>query len=92
MTIDKPRQAVFQTAGAFTIMLRTTSERYQGSALLTRSPELLENILLQLPAINIFGVQRVCRQFRDLISSSVALQEQMFLRSSAVERETWVLK
>lgn len=54
--------------------------------------ELLENILLYLPPKTIFGVQRVCRQFRDVVATSAMLQEKMFLRlRPGTARETWAI-
>ncbi|KAK3070180.1 hypothetical protein LTR53_010902 [Teratosphaeriaceae sp. CCFEE 6253] len=67
MTIDGPRQAVFQTA------------------------EMLENILLHLPARSIFGAQRVCRQFRDIVATSIQLRKRLFLTPPDVTAtETWI--
>ncbi|TKA72678.1 hypothetical protein B0A55_06286 [Friedmanniomyces simplex] len=42
--------------------------------------ELLENILLHMPAKSVIGAQRVCRQFRDVVATSVQLQRKLFLR------------
>lgn len=55
--------------------------------------ELLEHIILCLPMKTIFGIQRVCRQFRDVIAASPKIQEKMFLRlRSDMPEETWVLE
>lgn len=42
--------------------------------------EILENILSYLPNRTIFGVQRVCRQWRNAIAGSPTIQERLFLR------------
>ncbi|KAK5739295.1 hypothetical protein LTR17_005401 [Elasticomyces elasticus] len=52
--------------------------------------ELLENILVHAPVKTIFGVQRVCRQFRDIVKTSIILQDRMFLRPPPAEVvEVW---
>ncbi|KAK3634960.1 hypothetical protein LTR22_019452 [Elasticomyces elasticus] len=53
--------------------------------------ELLENILVHAPVKTIFGVQRVCRQFRDIVKTSIILQDKMFLRppTTAEAVEVW---
>lgn len=54
--------------------------------------ELLEQIILYLPMENIFGIQRVCQQFRDIIASSTKIKTKMFLRLQInVSDEAWVL-
>jgi hypothetical protein len=53
--------------------------------------EIVENILSFLPLENIFGVQRVCRGWKNIIASSPALQEKMFLRLRNDTSETWML-
>ncbi|OQO10544.1 hypothetical protein B0A48_03841 [Cryoendolithus antarcticus] len=56
--------------------------------------ELLERILLQLEPKIIFGVQRVCTQFRDILASSPRLREMCWLRlpiqPTGHEIERWV--
>jgi hypothetical protein len=55
--------------------------------------ELLEQIILCLPMKTIFGIQRVCRQFRDVIAASPKIQEKMFLRlRNIVPKEAWTLE
>lgn len=66
-----------------------TTDAPRHSALFT--PELLETILLQLPALDVVPAQRVCRQFRDVIRTSVKLQRKVFLLPSGDEEQTWVL-
>ncbi|KAI6788174.1 hypothetical protein KC360_g8708 [Hortaea werneckii] len=51
--------------------------------------ELLENIFIQLPPRKIFVIQRVCKQFRDVVASSVKLQQRLFLRSDGTEAQAW---
>ncbi|KAI7158515.1 hypothetical protein KC349_g4800 [Hortaea werneckii] len=51
--------------------------------------ELLENIFIQLPPRKSFVIQRVCKQFRDIVASSVKLQQRLFLRSDGTEAEEW---
>lgn len=43
-------------------------------------PELLENILGRLPPTKIITTQRVCRQFQDVIETSVMVREKLLLR------------
>lgn len=50
--------------------------------------ELLEQIFLHLPAKTIYGSQRVCRQFRDIVQMSVELQQKLFLRICGVQLPT----
>ncbi|KAK5723749.1 hypothetical protein LTR15_005449 [Elasticomyces elasticus] len=47
--------------------------------------ELLESILLHLSAKQVFGIQRVCKQFRDIVATSILLQQKLFLRTSRVD-------
>ena len=42
--------------------------------------ELLEQIILYLPMKTIFGIQRVCQKFRNVIATSPEIQTKMFLR------------
>ncbi|KAK0254406.1 hypothetical protein B0A54_13182 [Friedmanniomyces endolithicus] len=42
--------------------------------------ELLEDILILLPLKKIFVIQRVCRQFRKVVATSVKIQQKLFLR------------
>ena len=51
--------------------------------------ELLENIFMQLPPRKIFVIQRVCKQFRDIVATSVKLQQRLFLRSDGTEAQEW---
>jgi len=53
--------------------------------------ENLENILTFLPPRTLFGVQRVSRQWKDLIARSLPIQEKMFLRCKATAPEVWML-
>jgi hypothetical protein len=53
--------------------------------------EILENILSYLPNRTVFGVQRVCRQWRDVISGSPTIQDKLFLRLRGQTPETWLL-
>lgn len=54
--------------------------------------ELLEGILSFLPPKQLFVVQRVCKQWRDIIASSPELQKKMFLRVDERPRHNWGLK
>ena len=54
-------------------------------------PEILEDVLRFMPSKNFFGVQRVCSQWKDLIASSPAIQEKLFLRLRNDMSETWLL-
>jgi hypothetical protein len=53
--------------------------------------EILENILSYLPNRTVFGVQRVCRQWRDAIAVSPTIQDELFLRLRGQTPETWLL-
>jgi hypothetical protein len=53
--------------------------------------EILENILSYLPNRTVFGVQRVCRQWRDAIAVSPTIQDKLFLRLRGQTPETWLL-
>jgi len=53
--------------------------------------EILEKVLSFLPSFNLFRLQRVCRQWRDLIARSPSIREKMFLRVCAKTPETWML-
>ena len=54
--------------------------------------ELLEHIIVHLPARNIFGVQRVCQSFRNVIKTSTAIQEKLFLKPSTQKAQMWELR
>lgn len=55
--------------------------------------ELLEQVILCLPMKKIFGIQRVSRQFRDVIAASPKIQEKMWLRlRNDFPKEQWVLE
>ena len=54
--------------------------------------ELLENVMLYVPPKNVFGAQRMCRQFRDIVATSVKLRQKLFLRSTGQEEESWSLQ
>lgn len=54
--------------------------------------ELLENILLQLPAKTVIGAQRTCRQFRDIVTTSAKIREHVFLRSISEEWPPWIVQ
>lgn len=47
--------------------------------------ELLEHILLQLSQVQIFGVQRVCAKWKDVVEGSGALQERMLYAEFLIE-------
>ncbi|KAI7281629.1 hypothetical protein KC345_g4052 [Hortaea werneckii] len=51
--------------------------------------ELLENIVMQLPPRKIFVIQRVCKQFRDIVATSVKIQQRLFLRADGFETPKW---
>ena len=55
-----------------------------------KTAELLENILLHLPVMTIFGVQRVSRQFHDIVATSTAIRQKLFLKSSGERQQTWI--
>jgi hypothetical protein len=53
--------------------------------------ELLENILSHLPPKQLFGVQRVCRLWKDFIARSSGIQEKLFLKLQGRPAELWAL-
>lgn len=54
--------------------------------------ELLESILVYLPPKTLFGVQRVSKQFQAIITTSIPIQEKMFLRLRNKPQQSWSLK
>jgi hypothetical protein len=54
--------------------------------------ELLESILVCLPPKNLFGVLRVSRRFRAVITASIPIQEKMFLRVRNKPWTAWKLE
>jgi len=56
-----------------------------------QTTEILENILSYLPNRNFFGVQRVCRQWKDVIAGSPTIQDKLFLKLRDETPETWIL-
>jgi hypothetical protein len=53
--------------------------------------EILDKILTFLSPRTLFGIQRVSRQWKDLIARSPPIQEKMFLRCQARAPEVWTL-
>lgn len=53
--------------------------------------ELLERILLHLPSSTFLLAQRICRQFRDLLTTSPQLQQHLFLRTHSDTHERWTI-
>lgn len=70
------------------ITRRMTTDMSRNAVLST--VELLEAIILCLPVRNIFTIQAVSQQFRDVIASSTQIQNKLFLRS-CVPKELWDL-
>ena len=54
--------------------------------------ELLEQIFVHLPVHTIFVSQRVCKQFRDLVETSVVIQLKLGLRPTKDEPETCIIE
>lgn len=52
-------------------------------------PELLENILVHLPMLDILTAQRVSTTFRDIVNESTRIKRKLFFIADAPE-ETWV--
>jgi len=50
--------------------------------------ELLENVLVYLPMLDVLTSQRVCRAFRDTVDESLALQRKLFFIADA-PYQTW---
>jgi hypothetical protein len=53
------------------------------------TPELLENIIIHLPAKNMFGITRISTEFRNCVANSPVIQEMLFFRPSGPPKETW---
>ncbi|KAK4547621.1 hypothetical protein LTR36_000578 [Oleoguttula mirabilis] len=53
--------------------------------------ELLENILVFVHPKKVVAATRVCRQFRDIVATSLKLQQMLFLRLPTQTAETWRL-
>lgn len=53
--------------------------------------ELLENIICYLPLKKILDVQRVSRQWKNVIASSPNIQEKLFMRRANKEQELWIM-
>ena len=66
-----------------------TTEKARRAAMDTT--EVLEHILSFLPQRTLFVVQRVSRQWKDLIARSSPIQEKMFLRFRTKRPEIWML-
>lgn len=56
-----------------------------------QTTEILENILSYLPNRNVFGVQRVCRQWKEVTAGSPTIQDKLFLKLRDETPETWIL-
>ncbi|CAK3817847.1 hypothetical protein D0861_04860 [Lecanosticta acicola] len=54
--------------------------------------ELLENIMLHLPIRTTYTSQRVCQQFRDIVKSSVMIQQKLFIRPTLPDDKVWELR
>lgn len=57
-----------------------------------KTAELLENILVHLPQKTIFGCQRVSRQFRDVVATSMTIRHKLFLSVSEEEPQRWAMQ
>lgn len=68
----------------------TTKQATGTSKKVLNTVELLEAVLVHLPAKDIFKSQMVCRQFRDVITSSTQLKRKLFYLTSNLE-ESWDL-
>lgn len=54
--------------------------------------ELLDKIVLHLPDSSIYGIQRVCGQFRDIVDTSPAIRRRLLLLEEQKQRESqWYL-
>jgi hypothetical protein len=49
-----------------------------------QTPELLEQILLHLPMLDLLHCQRVCRHWKDVIDSSPVLQQALYFRPAPI--------
>ncbi|KAK5680200.1 hypothetical protein LTS10_007127 [Elasticomyces elasticus] len=87
---SKPRERARIPPSTSRVITRSMATDAARQAVLTTA-ELLELILLQLPARTVFGTQRVCRQFHDCVAASVLLQRKLFLTPPSDIEETWTL-
>ncbi|KAK5677113.1 hypothetical protein LTS10_010302 [Elasticomyces elasticus] len=71
--------AVRNTTRPFTRGMKIASTDSTRQAVFATA-ELLENIMLHLPARDIFCLQRAGRQFRDIVKTSIQLQRKLFIR------------
>ncbi|KAK5740707.1 hypothetical protein LTR17_004512 [Elasticomyces elasticus] len=86
----KKKQALATSAASRRITRTMTTDGPRQAVFATA--ELIENILMHAPVRSIFAIQRVARQFRDIVVTSVDLQQRMFLRPpNPILAETWVL-
>ncbi|KAI5361062.1 Putative F-box domain-containing protein [Septoria linicola] len=51
--------------------------------------ELLENILVHLPALDISTVRRVCKQWQSVIKASITIQHKLFNTTSEPDEQIW---
>ncbi|KAK5690964.1 hypothetical protein LTR17_025801 [Elasticomyces elasticus] len=89
---SKPKSRTRKPPSTSRVITRGMANDAARQAVLTTA-ELLELILLQLPAQTVFGTQRVCRQFHDYVAASVLLQQKLFLRlpPQGTDEEIWTL-
>jgi hypothetical protein len=52
-------------------------------------PEVLENILIRLPILDLFILQRVSKSFQAIMAKSPSIQRKMFLKLSDTPQEYW---
>jgi hypothetical protein len=50
-----------------------------------QTSELVENILVHLPARNIFGIQRISKSFNNAVKNSLPIKEKLFLRTRSTK-------
>ena len=81
--------SVTHSATDSVILLPTSEEIAFGRVLGTT--ELLERIICYLPMKKIIDVQRVSRQWKNVIASSPSIQKKLFKRRENKEQEIWVL-
>lgn len=88
---QKRKSALEETPPSFRRHTRGMNTDAARKAVLNTT-ELLESILVFLPAKTLFGVQRVSKQFQAIIARSIPVQEKMFLRVRNKPQPTWQLK
>ncbi|KAF7186743.1 hypothetical protein HII31_11975 [Pseudocercospora fuligena] len=65
-----------------------SKKSHRASAKVFATDEVLERILLELPCLQLFLLQRTCIQFRNVIKDSSRLQQAMFLQAKPLSSDS----